>query len=214
MDIPETRLADRLIIPSTLADPTANGLYLHASAVVIQGGAVLFLGHSTSGKSTMTCLLRPICSVLADDTVLVKRNNGGAWRVTDGKGWFASPSTQPSTAPLRACFRIHKGPDLRIEQLAPLELARCLMDAVMEVDVQRKCGRLDPSDSSTAPDAIAEARTMRRKWFQDVATLAHDYRGNRMWFPLDADPREIVKAIIESGSRWGVIHGSALYLCK
>ncbi len=190
---------DRSSVGSTGAVLPENGLYLHASSVIVNGGAVLFLGHSTAGKSTIAHLLSPLCPVLADDTVLAQRDASGQWLVTDGKSRLTRPppaqqdyAGQAGT-PLHACVRIHKGPALRHAPLAPIELAQCLMDAVMEVDVQRKCGRLDPKNSAIAPDAIVAARAMRGHWFHMAAEIARECPGKRIWFPRDAD----VKALKE-----------------
>ena len=58
--IPESDLVPR---------PSDLGLFLHASAVVVAGGAVLFLGHSTAGKSTIARILGQSFSILADEAV-------------------------------------------------------------------------------------------------------------------------------------------------
>ncbi len=175
-------------------------MYLHASAVMLDGGAILFLGHSTAGKSTMARLLSPICPILADDTVLVQRNDSGQWLVTDGKIRFSASTTTKArprhlTIPLHACIRIHKGPTLTCEPLPPLALAQCLMDAVMEVDVQRKCGRLGPKNAAAAPAAIAAARAMRGHWFHLAAEIARICPGRHLWFPHNAVSDALVTAI-------------------
>ena len=202
---------DRRGVCSTGAELPQDGLYLHASAVIVNGGAVLFMGHSTAGKSTIAHLLSPLCLILADDTVLAQKDNEGQWRVTDGKKRFTDlpiyrlrpaglrRDMPPNGTPLLACVRIHKGAALRHAPLAPIELAQCLMDAVMEVDVQRKCGRLDPKDAASAPDAITTARTMRARWFAMVVEIAGNIEGKRLWFPREADPLELVAAIGCSG---------------
>ena len=231
----------------------SSGVFLHASAVIVDGGAVLFLGHSTAGKSTISRLLGAVCPVLADDTVFAWRTEGGEWRVADGKFRFeqplvseSTPNTQhptsnvqgkspehrhssgckhlgvgrraldvgrsdalntvtslqapqspasPPSFPLRSCVRIHKGLALRHELLPPAQTAGCLMDAVMEVDVQRKCGRLNPKQPASARAAIAEARTMRREWFRHVGDIARACPGQRLWFARDADARRVVRVI-------------------
>lgn len=202
----------RCTVLSTMAVLPTHGLYLHASAVIVNGGAVLFLGHSTAGKSTIACLLSPIYPILADDTVLVREGDSGQWLVTDGKIRFNgiepchSTDMQPprlSDLPLHACVRIHKGPDLRREPLVAIELAQCLMDAVMEVDVQRKCGRLDPKVAIAAQDAISTARAMRGHWFHMAASIARTCPGRRLWFPHNADPHELMAAIGEDSSVGG-----------
>ena len=65
--------------PQTDLGPRTSdiGLFLHASAVVIDGGACLFLGHSTAGKSTIARLLGKDYPVLADDSVYAVRRSPG-----------------------------------------------------------------------------------------------------------------------------------------
>ena len=129
-----------------------GGLFLHASSVIIDGGAVLFLGHSTAGKSTIARLLGAAYPVLADDAVFVSRRPEGRWGVVDGgfrfgEGDFADwherirRQIDQNSVPLRGCLRIHKATELRMGPMDPAELARHLMDAAMEIDLQRKFGR-------------------------------------------------------------------------
>ena len=182
----------------------AEGLFLHASAVVVDGGALLFLGHSTAGKSTIARLLGKVHPVLADDSVYVARGPDGNWRGVDGSfrfgrdelpGWQEEVRRRAEGAgavPLRGCFRIHKATVLRAEPMEPLEAARHLMDAAMEIDVQRKFGRLRAGEAAGAAGALAEMRRMRRKWFGWVAEIARACPGWNLWFPKDFDGSEPV----------------------
>ena len=52
-----------------------HGFFLHASANNINGKANLFLGKNRAGKSTISQLIRSKYSVLADDMVIVKKEN-------------------------------------------------------------------------------------------------------------------------------------------
>ncbi|MDO8610911.1 MAG: hypothetical protein Q7R95_10300 [bacterium] len=53
----------------------SNGFLLHASASKIGSQAVIFLGKSGTGKSTITQLLKPKWKILADDSVIIKKEN-------------------------------------------------------------------------------------------------------------------------------------------
>ncbi|NCA81148.1 MAG: hypothetical protein EOM72_00180 [Opitutae bacterium] len=180
----------------------AGGLFLHASAVVVDGGALLFLGHSTAGKSTIARMLGKTHPVLADDSVYVARGPDGNWRGVDGSfrferdewlGWLEEVRRRAEgggAVPLRGCFRIHKAAAARVEPLAPLELARCLMDAAMEIDLQRKFGR--PQEGrGTAAGNMSSVRQMRRQWFRWVAEIARVCPGGSLWFSKESGGVEL-----------------------
>lgn len=62
-----------------------DGMVLHSSAVVKDGGAYLFSAHSGTGKSTHTCLWR---RVYGDDNVKILNDDKPALRLEDGV-WYA-----------------------------------------------------------------------------------------------------------------------------
>lgn len=62
----------RLIINRLL---TNNGFILHGSASNINGRAFLFTGNNGAGKSTTMKLLKSYYPALADDTVIIKKEN-------------------------------------------------------------------------------------------------------------------------------------------
>jgi len=182
--------------------PRPPGLFLHASAVFVEGGACLFLGHSTAGKSTIARLLEPHFPILADDSVYAAKPDAGPWRVVDGSfrfgrdelpGWQEEICRRAGGAgavPLRGCFRIHKADAVRIEPLDPMELARCLMDAVMEIDLQRKFGQRIGGAKPEA-DSMKLVREMRRQWFSQVAHMARVCSGWALWFSKDSNGAEL-----------------------
>lgn len=185
-----------------------NGLFLHASAVVVNREALLFLGHSTAGKSTIARLLGEVYPSLADDIVFASRGSDGRWGVVDGGFRFGEGAhaewqerirsqIDKNSVPLRGCLRIHKAMETRIAPLDPVELARHLMDAVMEVDLQRKgIGVSDPTQSlQEIHHGILEARKM---WFSQVAAMARQVRGWHLWFPLDMDIQEWNRLLVET----------------
>ena len=185
-----------------------GGLFLHASSVIIDGGAVLFLGHSTAGKSTIARLLGAAYPVLADDAVFVSRRPEGRWGVVDGgfrfgEGDFADwherirRQIDQNSVPLRGCLRIHKAPELRMGPMDPAELARHLMDAAMEIDLQRKYGRISGS-SEMEPSAWDEVLQMRRHWFSLVAEIARTCPGRHLWFSRSSKIAEL-SAMLENG---------------
>lgn len=174
------------------------GVFLHASAVVVGEGALLFLGHSTAGKSTIARLLANSFPVLADDAVYASQGPDGLWRVVDGsfrfgrdtvRGWAEEIRRRAAGAGsvrLRGCLRIHKAETVRVESLAPVELARYLMDAAMEIDQQRKFGRATSNGSPTGGGTEA-VRQVRRQWFQRVGAIARGHPGWHLWFSKDSE---------------------------
>ena len=180
-----------------------DGLFLHASAVATPAGAVLFLGHSTAGKSTIARKLGAELPVLADDSVYAAPDAAGTWRAVDGgfrfdRGWgledwqadVRERFRQGQGIPLRKCFRIHQAAIARIDPMPPVELGRHLMDAAMEIDVQRKFG-INPSDRKSEQIAWQEVMSQRRRWFRQVSQLARGCPGWHLWFAKDTPLREL-----------------------
>lgn len=68
------RIVDQLVFNEVIKN---KGIYLHGSAVQTNHGAVIFLGKSGAGKSTISSLLSPEYPVLADDQLFIvhKDNN-------------------------------------------------------------------------------------------------------------------------------------------
>ncbi|MGD9780945.1 MAG: hypothetical protein AB7V14_02195 [Kiritimatiellia bacterium] len=210
----DSRSASNVRRPVKDPGPRISGLFLHASAVVVGGGAVLFLGHSTAGKSTIARLLGTTFPVLADDAVFASKGADGAWRVVDGgfrfgKGWnlagwqefVRKRSAAGEGIPLRGCLRIYKAETARIDPLEPLELARCLMDAAMEIDLQRKVGR-SIKGMPPGPQALEPVRRKRRQWFGWVAEIARGCPGWNLWFSKDFPETQlarIIRTAIEGG---------------
>lgn len=181
--------------------PSALGLFLHASAVIVAGEAILFLGHSTAGKSTIARMLGAAYPVLADDAVFVARRPEGRWRVVDGGFRFGEGDFTDwqerirrqidlNSVPLRGCLRIHKASRVRAEPMEPVELARHLLDAAMEIDIQRKYGRVSGT-IEMKPVAWEEVLRMRRRWFGLVSDLARTCPGQHYWFSKSAPLSEL-----------------------
>lgn len=189
----------------TIAGP--DGLFLHASAVVAEGGACLFLGHSTAGKSTIAGKLGSIYPVLADDSVFAAPAAAGDWRVVDGgfrfgRGWgldewqaaVRRQFQEGQGVPVRKCFRIHQAAAMRMEPMPPVELGKHLMDAAMEIDVQRKFGKQSSGNPSERL-AWHQISVQRRRWFHQAADLARTCPGWHLWFAKDTAPDELATCI-------------------
>jgi len=166
---------DTLEVPS-------DSIYLHGAATAMGGRAILFLGHSTAGKSTLSRLLATHFTSIADDTVYVTRKGASNWFVRDGRsrsGVALGPPANEATQnrgrenvwPLGAIVRIFKAEDLLLERIGQKRLCQHLMDAVYEVDVQRRFS------------GIRAAET----WFRLAAELARQFPGWHLHFSPTVD---------------------------
>ena len=119
---------------------------LHASAVRALRGALIFLGPSGTGKSTICALLQGRVAPLASDTVYLLRRAGEGWGVADGgRRALDGPLTEDEarsvqSVPLQAIVRLYQSRRSQVERLAPLALCRYLTDALFEVPWQREYG--------------------------------------------------------------------------
>ncbi|MEO1482987.1 MAG: hypothetical protein AAFU77_12845 [Myxococcota bacterium] len=85
-----------------------DGLILHASAVVLDGQAFVFVGPSGAGKTTIARILSKSGAVLSDERVVI-RNQGGAWTVY-GTPWpSALGAARNQSAPLAGLFFLEHG---------------------------------------------------------------------------------------------------------
>ncbi len=148
-----------------------HALPLHASAVAVDGDALLFLGPSGAGKSTIRRLLEGWASPLADDAVFLRHRPGGGWDVSPGDGRaFHGPLSEKEVAgrswtPLRAFFRIHQAKEIRLEALPSWEACRFLVSAFFEAYWPQYC----------------DFETQRRA-FAELAGLARTVPGYRLCF--------------------------------
>jgi hypothetical protein len=158
---------------------------LHASAVVTPGGALLFLGHAGTGKSTICGLLSRHYQPLADDAVFLFRGGNGDWLVADGsRSAFGLPGTEEedrareSAVALRAVFRLRQESQPRVVPIEPRDTCRHLTDGLFEIKRQQRGDLAD-----------------KRAWFADVADIARRYPGAELHFALD--PEETCRVVEE-----------------
>ena len=160
-----------------------NGLFLHASSVNTSKGALLFLGHSSSGKSTICRLLSKRFPILADDRVWVCTGDGEKWFARDG-GFHLQRRREklkmvPSYEmfPLFSVIRIFKAEKSEMQPISPMESCCHLIDAVFEVIDQRK----------------HDDWSVRKKWFSQVADIARKYPGFHLYFKKDSFIIDLIK---------------------
>lgn len=121
---------DQILLSRLLAD--RQGCILHAAGIVMDGQGLLFVGHSSAGKSTMLKMLRQQGEILCDDRIIVRDLPG---QETQAAGLYIYgtwshgelPDVSPMRAPLRAIFYLEQAPD---NVLIPL------------ADTQQRLGRL------------------------------------------------------------------------
>ena len=159
---------------------------LHASAAVTPGGALLFLGHAGTGKSTICELLACHYPALADDAVFLFRRGNGTWLVADGsRSAFGLPPdadqrerARASAVPLRAVFRLNQAHEPRVVPIEPRDTCRHLTDGLFEIKRQQRGDLAD-----------------KRAWFADLAEIARRYPGAELHFALD--PEETCRTVEE-----------------
>ncbi len=120
-----------------------NILLLHASAVSNADGALLFLGPSGTGKSTMWRMLSAYMSPVAEDAVCLVHQED-EWRVVSGghckRGDAAEMVVEGdavSYIPLRAVCRLYQAAEPQLEKMDTLLTCRYLTDAFFEIYPQR-----------------------------------------------------------------------------
>ena len=190
-------------------------LFLHASSVIVENRAFLFLGHSTAGKSTIAGLLGNKFQVLADDTVFVSNIRSNQWLVFDGKNrcregdpFFRDFSHRNLEeygrpfAPLAACLRIYKSEAVFKERVSSSKMAQYLLDAVMEVDLQRG-PKFKPSGGVVSRQEVDEVRSNRLRWFSMVSLIARTLSGWKIWFSHESHFDDLIDAVMDISGKCG-----------
>jgi hypothetical protein len=128
-------------LPDPLAFPSAElimlshiarreAAILHSCAVRDHenlGAGYLFCGRSGAGKSTTARLWQGHGAVLNDDRVMVRRDQGSAFRV-HGTPWHGDLAvTNPGSAPLQAVFFLEHAPAHQIIPLSAAQAEREIM---------------------------------------------------------------------------------------
>ncbi|MBN1255264.1 MAG: hypothetical protein JXA50_08330 [Deltaproteobacteria bacterium] len=106
---------DQVLLAQVLAE--REGCYIHASGLVLNGKGLLFVGHSSAGKSTMAMMLKDQAKILCDDRMIVRRwpdgfKIHGTWSHGDVSDVAAD------SAPLKAILFLKQD---RENQLIPID---------------------------------------------------------------------------------------------
>ncbi len=107
-----------LILKNVLSDLLQRkGLILHASAVMLNKKVIVFLGQSGAGKSTIAKILGEEGTLLADDSIIIKK---------EGKKYFLyqTPFVEKNRVirtknkyPLTHIMFLHKSPEFKLESI-------------------------------------------------------------------------------------------------
>lgn len=114
-------------IVHTLVLARQGGFLLHSASAIRNGKAFLFAGVSEAGKTTISRLAPPDVALLTDEISYVRKQN-------DGYVAYGTPFTgelaklgENVSAPVSLLYLLSKGPENRIEPVAPAEAARSLL---------------------------------------------------------------------------------------
>ncbi len=159
-----------------------RGLYLHASAVCFSGRALIFLGHATAGKSTISQLLSLNCPVIADDKVWVSIGDDDEWKVRGvisdtGINRESEPLLDKNEYQLHSAYRIFQSINSIASRISPQMTCRYLMDAVFEIPWQRKDKDLEK----------------KKEWFREIADISRKISGWEFLFSIDAGIIKIIE---------------------
>jgi hypothetical protein len=100
---------DQIWLAPLLADRQA--VLLHSAAAIVHGQGIVFVGHSSAGKSTMVTLLTDAgigAEILCDDRNVVRRWRGDGWRVHGTWSHGTVAEVSGASAPLRAILFLNQ----------------------------------------------------------------------------------------------------------
>ena len=126
--------------------PNYDGIYLHASAVVLDGKAYLFSGHSTAGKSTHTRLWQEVFgpgAVIINDDKPALRRIDGVWYAY-GTPWCGKDGINTNAkAPVAGVCFMKKAPENKIRRLNTLEaMQRVMSQTIYKFQDSEKLDRM------------------------------------------------------------------------
>ncbi|MCK4889106.1 MAG: hypothetical protein KAS97_04185 [Candidatus Aminicenantes bacterium] len=159
---------------------------LHASSIEINGKALVFLGHSSSGKSTIAQILSKEYDLVSDDKIIVFKNNG-EWFIKNGdeqsklSEYKGNKPIASGSFPVLAFVRIFKSESNEINKIESSLLCKYLIDAVFEVDNQRNNFDID----------------LRKYWFHLAGDFAKRIQGWDFYFKKETNIINIINKTFE-----------------
>jgi len=161
----------------------AGILTLHASAVQIGGQALVFLGPSGTGKSTVCRLLSDVAEPLVDDSTYVLYQDDRGWLVGDTRAevyedaFLTGRTAGLDGVPLRAVFRLRQAAATRLERMPAWQTCGCLVEAL-------GWHRFRPAE-------------MNRAIFARLAAIARAVPGYRLHFDLSGRILHVLKGTLQ-----------------
>lgn len=120
---------DQIALAPILAERQA--CYVHSAGLIFEQQGLLFVGHSSAGKSTVVKMLRDEAEILCDDRVILRRWPDGI-KIHGTWSHGEIPEVSPSSAPLRAIFFLEKARHNALIPLSPAETARRLPEHLIK----------------------------------------------------------------------------------
>ena len=132
--------SDQILIARLLAD--RQGCCLHSAGAILHGTGLLFVGHSETGKSTITRLLMATkgkdVEILCDDRNIIRRRDEG-WRIFGTWSHGDVPFVSSASAPLGAILFLEKAEENTLTPLSDRRetvrrLLACLIKSFITAD--------------------------------------------------------------------------------
>ncbi len=168
-------------------------LVLHASAAVVAGQAVAFVGESGYGKSTLALALTPPGEVLTDDVLPIRIDTDGVWAepsgfpprlpAAGGAGKRRVPISPATPARLRALYVLQWGEEIRTEGIPPGERIATVLVSMFcrrmlaiggRTEHLEQCGviaRQSQTRRLLRPRGLEHLEATRRAIERDLATM-------------------------------------------
>jgi len=165
--------------------PAYKSVMIHASAVEYKSKALIFLGPSKTGKSTLARLLAETVAdvrVLADDMMDLDRQADGSWMASDAcsrifkdtPGVCLAPVSL--RAPLGAIFRLYQAPRPQLVTIPTSATCLHLIKAFTEVFPNQ-------------PKSLEE----KKSFFACLATVARVVPGYELYFDRSAQTADMLR---------------------
>ncbi len=188
-----------------------GALVLHASAVKLEGGAIVFLGGSGWGKSTLAAALHARGHPLLADDVVALRADGARWLVSPS---FPQLSLWPDAAsvlgsPPDSLPRLHPSGQKRTRRAGvrfstePCSLSRLYVlaaGASHAIEALPRCDALVELLRHSY-GALTLHRVRTTKHFRQCARLAAEIPVTRLRFPRSLTALPEVACLVEEDSR-------------
>ncbi|MBC7789572.1 MAG: hypothetical protein H7Z74_06480 [Anaerolineae bacterium] len=152
----------------------SGGIILHACALLQDDEALVFMGHSGAGKSTMTALAEAAgAEVMSDDRTIIRVDDGVvmAW----GTPWHGTYSKgSPISKPVKGIFLLVKAD---IDAVAPFEGARGFQEMLVRL-IQPTVSRAEQHSSFATLERVMRLAAIAELRFQPspaAYALALDY---------------------------------------